>query len=151
MGHLIQGKLTKQGGITQLHESLRNEMLGAQLRQKEYYDLHRKPDPNLQSGDMVWLLPQNIKTTRPSNKVDYKEIGPFKIVAKIGTSAYKLALPRSMAIHNTFCISLLEPYQDSPFPSQIKEDPPAIQIEGEAKYELDEIIDSQLHYNKLQY
>jgi len=71
----------------------------------------------------VWLLPRNIKTTRPSKKLDYKKIGPFKIVAKIGTSAYKLALPRSMAIHNTFHISLLEPYQDNQFPSQIKQPP----------------------------
>jgi len=93
IGHLIQGKQTKRGEMTQLHESLRNEMVAAQLRQKEYHDLHRKPDPNLQSGDMVWLLPRNIKTTRPSKKLDYKKIGPFEILAKIGTNAYKLALP----------------------------------------------------------
>ena len=75
----------------------------------------------------------------------------FKILAKIGTSAYKLALPPSMAIHNSFHISLLELYQDNRFPSQIKEPPPPIQVEGEDEYELNEIIDSQLHYNKLQY
>jgi len=63
-------------------------------------------------------------------------------MAKIGTRAYKLALPRSMAIHNTFHISLLEPYQDNRFPSQIKEPPPPLQMEGEDQYELDEIIDS---------
>jgi len=53
IGYLIQGKQTKRGEMTQLHESLRNEMVAAQLRQKEYYDLHRKPDPNLQSGYAV--------------------------------------------------------------------------------------------------
>jgi len=100
---------------------------------------------------MVWLLLCTIKTTRPSKKLDYKKIGPFKILARIGTSAYKLALPPSMAIHNTFHIPLLEPYQDNRFPSQIKEPPPPIQIEGEEEYERDEIIDSRLHYNKLQY
>jgi len=63
IGHLIHGKRTKPEEMTQLQESLRNEMVAAQLRQKEYYDLHRKPDPNLQLGDMVWLLPRNIKTT----------------------------------------------------------------------------------------
>jgi len=127
-------------------------MVAAQLRQKEYYDLHRKRDPNLQSGDMVWLLQRNIKTTRPSKKLDYKKIGPLKILSKIGTRTYnKLALPPSMAIYNTFHISLLEPYQDNRFPSQINEPPPPIQIEGEDEYELDEIIDWRLHYNKLQY
>jgi len=56
-----------------------------------------------------------------------------------------------MAIHNTFQISLLEPYQDNRFPSKIKEPHPPIQIEGEDEYELDGIIDSRLYYNKLQY
>jgi len=69
-------------------------MVAAQIRQKEYYDLHRKPDQNLQSGDMVSLLPRTIKTTRPWERLDYKKIGPFKILAKIETSAYKLVLPR---------------------------------------------------------
>jgi len=151
IGHRIQGKRTKPEEMTQLHESLRNEMVAAQLRQKEYYNLPQKPNSNLQSEDMVWLLPRNIKTTRPSKKLDYKKIGPFKIVAKIGTSAYKLALPPSMGIHNTFHISLLEPYQDNRFPSQIKEPPPPIHIEGEDEYELDKIINSRLRYNKLQY
>jgi len=137
--------------MTRLHESLRNEMVATQLRRKEYYDLRRKPDPNLRSGDMVWLLPHNIETRRPSKNLDNKKMGPFKILAKIGTSAYKLALPPSMAIHNTFHISLLEPYQDNRFRSQIKEPPPPIQIEGEDQYELDEIIDSRLYYNKLEY
>jgi len=91
IGHLIQGKQTKPGEMTLLHESLRNLMVAAQLQQKEYYNLHRKPDPNLRSGDMVWLLPRNIKTTRPSKKLDYKKIRPFQILAKIGTSTYKLA------------------------------------------------------------
>jgi len=113
ISHLIQGKQTKPEEMSHLYESLRNEMVAAQLRQKGYYDLHRKPDPNLQSGDMVWLLPHNIKTTIPSKKLDYKKIGPFKMLTKIGTSAYKLGLPPSMAIHNIFHISLLEPYQDN--------------------------------------
>jgi len=88
-------------------------MVAAQLQPKKYYNIDQKPDPNLQSGVMVWLLPRNIETTRPSKKLDYKKIRPFKILTKIGTSAYRLALPPSMAIHNTFHISLLEPYQEN--------------------------------------
>jgi len=56
-----------------------------------------------------------------------------------------------MAIHTTFHISLLEPYQDNQVPSEVKEPTPPIQREGEDEYKLDEIIDSRLHSNKLQY
>ena len=67
----------------------------------------------------MWFLPRNVKTTRPSKKLDYKKLGPFEIIKNVGTSSYKLDLPTSTKIHNTFYISLLEPYEDNKFPSQI--------------------------------
>jgi len=100
---------------------------------------------------MVWLLPRSIRTTRPCKKLDYKKIVPLKILAKIGEGAYKLNLPPSMRIHNTFHISLLELYHDDRFSSQRAQPPPPIIIEGEREYELEQIIDSRLHYGKLQY
>jgi len=151
IGHLMQGKITPPEDMSQLHDTLQAQMTEAQLRHKEYYDAERKPDRNLQSGDMVWLLPRNIRTTRPCKKLDYKKIGPFKILARIGVSAYKLDLPPSMRIHNTFHISLLELYRDDKFSSQRAQPPPPIIIEGEPEYELEQIIDSRLHYGKLQY
>ena len=75
-------------------------MSEAQLRQKEYYDKHRKPDPNLKSGDMVWFLTRNVRTTRPCKKLDYKKIRQLKILATIESSASKLDLPDTMKIHN---------------------------------------------------
>ena len=137
--------------MKELHNNLQAEMATAQLRHKESYDHHRKPDPNFNSADIVWLLPCNIYTTLPLRKLDWKQIEPFKITAKIGLNAYKLDLPPSMIIYNTFHVSLLEPYEDNKFSSQIQEPPPPIQIAGEDEYELDEIINSRRHCNKLQY
>jgi len=151
IGHLMQGKITPPEDMSQLHDTLQAEMTEAQLRHKEYYDAGIKPDSSLQAGDMVWLLPRNIRTTRPFKKLDYKKIGPFKILARIGESAYKLDLPPSMKIHNTFHISLLELYHDDKFSSQQTQPPPPIIIEGEPQYQLEQIIDSRLHYGNLQY
>ena len=134
-----------------LHLTLREEMTTAQLRHKGNYDKHRKPIPNLKSGEMVWFLPHNVKTTTPSKKLDYKKMGPFKIIKKIETSSYKWDLPASMTIHNTFHISLQEPYEANKFPSQIQTPPPPIEVDGEPEYELEEIINSCLHRNKLHY
>ena len=149
--HMMTEKITSGNRMKKLHDTLKAEMATAQLRHKENYDRHRKPDPNLKSGYMVWFLPRNVYTSRPSKKLDYNKIGPFKILAKIGTRAYKLALPPSMKIHNTIHLSLLEPYQDNRFPSQIPEPAPPIQIQGEDEHELDVNIDCRFHYNKLQY
>jgi len=56
-----------------------------------------------------------------------------------------------MRIHNTFHISLLEHYHDDKLASQRTQPPPPILIEREPEYELEEIIDSRLHYGKRQY
>jgi len=72
-------------------------------------------------------------------------------LAKIEESAYKLDLPPLTRIHNTFHISLLELHHDDKFSSQRTQPPPPIIIQGEPEYELEQIIDSRLHYGKLQY
>jgi hypothetical protein len=58
----------------------------------------RQPDPILQIGDKVWLQRKYVKTTYPSNKLNFKLIGPYSILEKIGSKAYKLDLPPSMKI-----------------------------------------------------
>jgi len=152
MCHTISGDMTQNEEMTQLHEALKAEMTSAQLSHKEEADRHRKPDPNLKAGDKVWFLPRNVRTTRPSRKLDYKKLGPFKILARVGPKAYKLDFPPSLkGIHPNIHISLLEPYTNNPLPSQKKEPPTPIEIEGDPEYELDEIIDSRLYRNKLQY
>ena len=56
---------------------------------------------------------------------------PLKKILKVGTSSYKLDLLASMTIHNTCHISLLEPYEDNKFPSQIQTPAPPIERDGE--------------------
>jgi len=56
-----------------------------------------------------------------------------------------------MKIYNTFHISILVLYNHDQLPSQPLKPPPSIIIKAELKYELEEIIDLRLQYNKLQY
>jgi hypothetical protein len=57
----------------------------------------------------VFLKIQNLKTKRLSEKLDFKKIGPFKIVRKILTLNYELALPKTIRLRtNIFYISLLK-------------------------------------------
>ena len=69
VGHMIS---QEKQNISQLHDILRENMTVAQLRHKENYDKRRKPGSDLQVGlvDQVWLKAKNIRTTRPSRKLD---------------------------------------------------------------------------------
>ena len=100
-------------------------------------------------GDKIYLNSKNIESTWPAKKLNYKYYGPYTISEAIGKQAYKLKLLPSMKIYNIFYVSLLKPYigtneLNNPFP-------PLIEVEGQEEYEVEEILDSRIHYNKLQY
>ena len=68
----------------------------------------------LKVGNWVWLSGRNIKTKRPSKKLDYKYHEPFKILAAVGLRSYWLSLPLSMkGVHPVFHASLLEKAEKS--------------------------------------
>jgi hypothetical protein len=94
-----------------------------------------------------------MKTTHPSNKLDYKLIGPYPILEKIGLKAYKLELPPSMKVHPVFHLSLLEPAatRNPPIPRHIQPPPPQVIINSTDEWEVEEILDSHYHCNQLQY
>lgn len=41
-----------------------------------------------EKGEQVWLSMKNIKTTRPSKKLDYTKTGPYTIEEKLGPLTY---------------------------------------------------------------
>jgi hypothetical protein len=99
-----------------LHKELKAQLEFIRDRMKKYADQTRIAGPILQKGDMVYLLRHtrghklpNIKTNRPSDKLDVRKIGPFEIIKQIGKVNYELALPDNMkARYPIFHISLLE-------------------------------------------
>jgi len=95
--------------LTEIQKNLQQEWIFLQNRMKHYANQKRLPAPTLKEGDKVYLLRKNVKTTRPSDKLDWKKLGPFKIKKKLSDINYTLSLPHGMRIHPTFHISLLEP------------------------------------------
>jgi len=80
---------------------------------RRYTDPARKEPPAYQVGDLVMLSGRNIKTHRPSKKLDHKNHGPFQIDKVISPLAVCLTLPQKWKIHNVFHVSLLESYRTS--------------------------------------
>jgi hypothetical protein len=75
---------------------------------KYYADKKRVEGPILKEGDKVYLIRKNIKTLRPSNKLDWKKYGPFKIKKVVLKVNYELELLRDSELYLVFHVSLLE-------------------------------------------
>ena len=134
---------TFRNKLDKLEQHLRQEMRLAQQTYSEYANNNRIAPPIFEIDSSVWLLRRNIRTTRPSDKLDYKRLGPFKIKEKISTNAYRLDLPETMRVHPVFHISMLEPVASDPLPLQVQVPPPPVIVDGELEIYIDEICDAR--------
>lgn len=102
---------------------IREHLLRAQTRMKMQADKGRS-ERSFAVGDWVYLklqpFVQQSVVTRANRKLSFRFYAPFQILARIGTVAYKLALPESSLIHPVVHVSQLkkalapgESFQDS--------------------------------------
>src|SRR4051812_18510723 len=92
-------------------QKLKENLLQAQSRIKFFADMKRT-EKHFEVGDMVYLkvqpYRQNAFGLHGSLKLRSKFYGPFKIMERVGTVAYKLQLPDSADIHPVFHVSHLK-------------------------------------------
>ena len=92
---------------------IRQRILMAQSRQKSYADRRRRP-LEFEVGDHVFLkaMPKRgVVRFDKRGKLSRRYIGPFEILEKVGTFAYRLALPLSLSsVHEVFHVSMLRKY-----------------------------------------
>jgi len=97
--------------LQELHLYLANSLKLAQERYQAASDPHRTPPPLFNPGDEVFILSKFIHTTRPSQTLSERYIGPFKIIDCIGRNSIHVSLPNDLCrIHPVFHVSQLEPH-----------------------------------------
>jgi len=134
--------------IKELHSQLASDLQFVAERNAHYYNKKHSQEPTLKEGDKVYLVRKNIKTKRPSDKLDYKKLGPYTIKKVRGRVNYELTLPKNMKIHPVFHISLLElAPPGAPRAPYIEIDP----INPNAEYEVEEILDCKFVREKIKY
>jgi hypothetical protein len=99
----------------------------------------------------VYLDRRNIKTNRPSIKLDDKRLGPFKIARQINPVAFELKLPTTMKIHPVFHVSLLSPKTKDIIPELVLPRPSPEVVDNQEVFEVEKILDSRMFRNQLQY
>ena len=138
--------------IDEAHEMAQRSIARALEQHTLWANKHRLPSPDFNPGDKVWLLRRNIRTARPSDKLDSKKLGPFEIERKIGQSAFRLLLPQSMRIHPTFHVSLLEKWYPNVHPERMDPVHPNPDVPGnEERFDIERILDSRFRRDVLQY
>jgi len=99
---------------------------------------------------MVWLSTKNLNVDRPSRKLTEHQLGLYEIVKIISSNAVKLKLPASFKIHNIINVSRIRPYHP-PVAGQSIIPPEPVTVEGTPGYEVEEIMDSRLKHDKLEF
>jgi hypothetical protein len=122
--------------MQQVHECFRVEMRWSQAVQEEGANRGRIPAPNIQVGSKVWVNARNIRTTRPTRKLDWKCVGPFIVRKQVSPYAYELELPAMIRIHRVQPVLHLDSVVEDRLPGQCIEPPLSIEVEGEEEYSI---------------
>ena len=133
-------------GSKTLHTQLRTTISEAQQQYSTSANKCQIPPPDFKIGDKVFVKSDHIRTTRPSKKFAEKYLGPFEIIAQVGSLSFTLQLPEHLrSIHPIFHVSMLEPSSPNTFPNRLPTPDPPIVINGEPEYEISEILDSRIN------
>ncbi|KAL0172892.1 hypothetical protein M9458_033203, partial [Cirrhinus mrigala] len=134
-------------------DSAHHHLQRAVRQHKRFADVRRRPAPEFQPGDQVWLSTRDLRLRQPCRKLSPRHIGPFKILRRINDVTFQLQLPPRYRIHPTFHVSLLKPCYPSATeqPGAEVEPPPPEILEPPSIYTVHEILGSRRRGGRLEY
>src|SRR5271165_2089770 len=104
----VQRAITSAKELKEMQERLSIDIAFYNTRMSTYYNRKHSEALALKKGDKVYLLRCNINIKQPSDKLDFKKLGLYKIKKAIGLVNFELILLHNSRIHPIFHIALLE-------------------------------------------
>ncbi|KAA0035682.1 DNA/RNA polymerases superfamily protein [Cucumis melo var. makuwa] len=96
--------------IQNLHDEVHKHLKETTQCYKEAANNKRR-QATFTEGDLVMIhLRKNRFPTGTYNKLKDRQLGPFRIIKKIGDNAYKIELPPDLHIHPVFNVADLKQY-----------------------------------------
>jgi hypothetical protein len=95
------------------------------------------------------LKGENLKTNRPSKKLEHRRFGPFMVEKKVGKHTYRLKLPAQWKVHLVFQVVKLTPYTARSRP--LHNPPPPDLVDDQLEQEIEDILDERVHRRWKQY
>lgn len=131
--------------LDQLHTALKEQIREAQEAFSVTANRRRKPPPDFQVGQQVFISSQFLNTTRPTRKLAERFLGPFDLIGKISDLSFVVKMPPYLrTVHPVFHVSQLEPAFPNTIPDREVPPPAPVEIDGELEFEVAEILDSKL-------
>ena len=132
----------------------RDAVVAAQARQALYADRGREPS-NLQVGDPVLVFRDFLlypeARQQPSRKLQQKWFGPYRILAKIGSNAYRLELPPGHRYHPVFNVTALRRYEENAISGREQPPPPSFtDLDGNERFMVERILNGRTHGGRQQ-
>lgn len=128
-----------------LRERLKEELLQSQERQAKYYNQRHQPRL-FKRGDFVKLSTRNLRLQH--KKLQPRWIGPLRVLERIGSQAYRIALPEKYSrLHDVFPIQAIDEFK----PRESQPLMPLPDLEDEDEWEIEEIKDKALMKGQTHY
>ena len=136
--------------IREVRDLATERLRSAVEQQQRYYN--RKHIPRVfRPGDLVWLNAKNLRLKLPSRKMAKRFVGPFRIEEAVGSQAYRLRLPPSYRIHDTFHVSLLTEFHQREGEPLANTAAPELAQDGSEVWEVEKIIDQRKRHGQQEY
>src|SRR5436190_10691584 len=99
---IVEVAIQEANTLKTLYKQIHKDIEFANIRIAKNTNKKRIQEHSYKKRNKVYLLQQNIKTKRLSNKLDFKRLELFRIKKEVRKLNYKLELLRELQLHLVF-------------------------------------------------